>query len=124
MHKTCEKADSDKLALKRTLRHCKQPVTEQLLKRATLLFHIHTGVFTLGRTDKLPPHVGKYLLSQPLEWCVCVCVCVGGGGGQLKDAGVQSLWNTPNTTMNTFETHTLTHTTAPFKNLWGCVFLW
>lgn len=74
MKRKCEKADSDKLVLKRTLQHCKQAVTKQLLKCATLLFHIHTGVFILGATDKLPPHVGKYLLSQPLVGSVCVCV--------------------------------------------------
>lgn len=74
MHRKCKKADSDKLGLKRTLQNCKQAVTKQLLKCATLLFHSHTGVFTLGKTYMLPPHMGKYLLSQPLEWCVCVCV--------------------------------------------------
>lgn len=92
--KKCEKADSDKLALKRTLQHCKQAATRQLLKRATLLFHIHTALFTQRKTYKPPPHMGKYLLSQPLEWCVCPCVCEGVKvcvcvSGFMTDVGVQ-----------------------------------
>lgn len=112
MHRKCEKADSDKLALKRTLQHCKQAVTKQLLKRATLLFHIHTAVFTLGKTYKLPPRMAKYLLSQPLEG---VCLCVS---DFLSDAGAQLMWNTPNKMRSKFNTHSscLTHNS---KSLWG-----
>lgn len=48
------KIDSDKLALKRTLQHYKQAVTKQLLICTTLLFHIHTSMFTLGQTYRVP----------------------------------------------------------------------
>lgn len=44
-----------------------QAVTTQLLNCLTLLFYIHTAVFTLGKTYKRPPHTDKYLLSQAVK---------------------------------------------------------
>lgn len=65
--------------------------------------------------------MGKYLLSQPLEWCVCPCVCEGVKvcvcvSGFMTDVGVQLMWNTLNKMMNKFNTHSPCHTHTHMVN--------